>query len=363
MKTALYKLIFILLLAPAVACASDTYNGRYTKQKTLKKEYRVSAQDLVKLDNSYGNIDVVTWDQNRVEIEVTIKTNGNDEEKVIQRLEELDVKFSQSGGEVSARTVFQEDNKSWWNTLFGGSNTVNLEINYRVKAPVTNHMNISNNYGSIHLDKLEGNARISCDYGRFMIGELRGDNNYLNFDYTRNSSIEYLRKAKIEADYSEFRVEEAGTISLSADYTEGHFTKVENISFNNDYGSLKIDKLRNIKGQGDYLGLKLGLVYSTADLQMDYGSLDINRVMANFKEISIATDYTSIKIGYDKGAAFNFDVSTSYGGVKGLDGQSFTTNKRHQSGSDKSYQGYYGPGGTGGTIKVNSDYGSVTFKD
>lgn len=363
MKTTLYKLIFVLLLAPAVACANDTYKGKYTKQKTLKKEFTVSAQDLVKLDNSYGNIDVVTWDQNRVEIEVTIKTNGNDEEKVIQRLEELNVQFSQSGGEVSAQTVFRDDNKSWWNSLFGGSNNVNMEINYRVKAPVTNHMNISNDYGSINLDKLEGNARISCDYGRFMIGELRGENNHLNFDYTRNSSIEYVKNAKIVADYSEFRIEEAGTVDLSADYTDGYFTKVENISFNNDYGSLKIDKLRRIKGQGDYLGLKLGLVYATADIAMDYGSLVIDRVMANFKEVNIATDYTSVKIGYDKDAAFKFDVNTSYGGVKGLDGQSFTTNKRHQSGSDNHFQGYYGSGNTGGTIKVNSDYGSVTFRN
>lgn len=363
MKTTLYKLLFVLLLLPAMACANDFYKGKYTKQKTFKKEYTVSARDLVKLDNSYGNIDVVTWDQNRVEIEVTIKTNGNDEENVKKRLEDIDVRFSQSGGEVSARTVFRENNKSWWNNIFGGSSNVNMEINYRVKAPVTNSMDISNDYGSINLDNLEGNAKISCDYGRFMIGELRGDNNYLNFDYTRNSSIGYVKKAKIEADYSEFRIEEAGTIDLSADYTDGYFEKVENISFNNDYGSLKIDKLRNIKGQGDYLGLKLGLVYSTADLNMDYGSLRIDKVMANFKKVDITTDYTSIKIGYEKEAAFNFDVNTSYGGVKGLEGQRFTINKRHQSGGDNHYQGHYGPGNTGGTISINSDYGSVTFND
>jgi hypothetical protein len=363
MKTTLYKFIFVFLLAPAVAFANETYNGKYTRQKTLKKEYAVSAGDLVKLDNSYGNIDIVTWDQNRVEIEVIIKTNGNDKEKVIQRLDEISVKFGQGGGEVSAQTIFKEDHKSWWNNLMGGSSNVNMEINYRVKAPVTNSMDISNDYGSINLDKLEGNARISCDYGRFMIGELRGDINHISFDYTRNSFIEYVKKAKINADYSEFRIEEARSIELTADYTDSYFAKVENILFNNDYGSLKIDKLRNIKGQGDYLGVKLGLVYSTAEIDMDYGSLDINKVKANFKHLNIATDYTSVKIGYDQKAAYNFDVITSYGGIKGLDGSNFTIKKRHQSGGNKHFQGSYGSGNSGGTINIKSDYGSVTFNE
>ncbi len=361
MKTTLYNLLFALLLIPAVACANDGYKGKYTKQKTLKKEFKVSANDLLKLDNSYGNIDIITWDQNRVEIEVTVKTNGNDEEKVKERLDNINVRFNQSGGEVSAETVFPDSNNSWWGSLFGSSSNVNMEVHYRVKAPVTNNMNISNDYGSFNLDELEGNLKVSCDYGRFMIGELKGDNNYLNFDYTRNSSIGFVKKAKIEADYSGFRIEEAGTIDLSADYTDAHFEKVENISFNNDYGSLNVEKVKNIKGQGDYLGVKLGLVYSTAVLNMDYGSLSIEKLMPALKNVDINSDYTSLKIGYDREATFGFDVNTSYGGVKGLDGENFQVNKRHQSGGDSYIQGYYRTANSGGQVKINSSYGSVNF--
>lgn len=361
MKTLLYNLLFTLLLIPAVACANDNYKGKYTKQKTIKKEFRVSANDLLKLDNSYGNIDIVTWDQNKVEIEVIIKTNGNDEEKVQDRLDEIQVRFNQSNGEVSAETVFPDSNNSWWSGLLGSSSNINMEIHYLVKAPVTNNMNISNDYGSINLDELEGDLKVSCDYGRFMIGELKGNNNYLNFDYTRNSTIGSVTRAKIEADYSEFRVDEAGTIELSADYTDAQFEKVENLSFNNDYGSLNIGKLRNIKGQGDYLGVKLGLVYSTAVLNMDYGSLSIEKLMPALKKVDINSDYTSLKIGYDREATFGFEVNTSYGGVRGLEGNEFQVNKRNQSGGDNYYQGYYRSENSGGQVNINSSYGSVNF--
>lgn len=364
MKTIFYKALILFFLVPAVACAEGDFKGRYTKQKRVKKEFKVSANDMLKITNSYGNIDIVTWDENRVEIEVLVRTNGNDEEKVEKRLREIDVAFNQTSGQVTARTLLERDtNNSFWSSLFGSSSNVNMEINYRVKAPVTNRVDLSNDYGSINLDKLRGDAEISCDYGKLMIGELHGNNNKLTFDYTRNSSIGYVKRAKIIADYSEFTIDEAGTIELSADYSDSNIIKVENLSFNNDYGSLKVERLKNMKGQGDYLGIKLGLVYGTVQVSMDYGSLMIQKLMPSFKDIDINSDYTGVKIGYDREAPFSFEVNTSYGGVNGIDNDTFTINKRNQSGSENYYAGYYRSNTTGGKIKVNSSYGSVSFTD
>lgn len=364
MKTILYKALLLFFMVPAVACAEGDLKGKYTKQKKIKKEFSVSAKDLLKIDNSYGNIDIVTWDQNRVEIEVLVKTNGNDEEKVEKKLREIDVIFNQSGGQVSAQTIFEKPSGgSFLSALFGGSSNVSMEINYRIKAPVTNRVDLSNDYGSINLDKLKGDARISCDYGRILIGELHGSNNELSFDYTRNSSIGYIKRAKINADYSEFTIDEAGTLDLVADYTDSKILKVENLSFRNDYGSLKVDRLRNIKGQGDYLGIRLGLVYSTLDINMDYGSLVIDKMMPGLKEMSINSDYTGIKIGYDRNTPFSFEVKTEYGGVKGINNNNFTVNKRNQSGSDNYFEGYHGAENSGGRIKINSSYGSVSFEN
>ncbi|WP_029033691.1 hypothetical protein [Salinimicrobium terrae] len=363
MKTILYKALIVFFLIPAIACAEGDLKGKYTKTKKIKKDFSVSPNDMLKITNSYGNIDIVTWDQNRVEIEVIVRTNGNDEEKVEERLREIDVAFNQSGGQVTAKTLLEKDNNnSFWGSLFGLNNSnVNMEINYRVKAPVTNRVDLSNDYGSINLDKLKGDAQISADYGKLMIGELHGNNNQLDFDYTRNSSIGYVKRAKINADYSEFTIDEAGTLDLSADYTDSNIHKVENLSFNNDYGSLKVERLKNIKGEGDYLGIKLGLVYGILDINMDYGSLVVQKIMPSFKDININSDYTGVKLGYDKGAPFMFEVKTAYGGVNGINNSNFTVNKRNQGGSDNYYQGYYLNENTGGRISVDSSYGSVSF--
>ena len=132
MKTALlYKTLYMLLLVPAFVFANNgKWSGKYTKEKKLHKEYEVSSTATINIDNSYGDIDVVTWNENRVVIDVTITTNGNDEDKVIKKLEGIDVLFDNSPNRVSAKTKF-DNNKSWWNW---GNNNVNMKINYVIKC-------------------------------------------------------------------------------------------------------------------------------------------------------------------------------------------------------------------------------------
>ena len=42
MKLTLYKLLFLALLVPAIGFANTDFHGRHTKEKTIKKEFKVS---------------------------------------------------------------------------------------------------------------------------------------------------------------------------------------------------------------------------------------------------------------------------------------------------------------------------------
>ena len=92
MKT-IFNIIVLALLIPAISYCNSDLNGRHTKTKKASKSYNVSATDMLTIDNSYGNVDISTWNQNKVVIEVNIKTNGDDEEKVQKKLDELPIEF------------------------------------------------------------------------------------------------------------------------------------------------------------------------------------------------------------------------------------------------------------------------------
>ena len=362
MKALQFKIIlFALALFPIALSANvdhDDLKGKYTKEKTIKKEYNVSPDALLKVHNSYGNLNITSWNENRVLIEVHIKANGNDEERVQKRLDEIDVDFESSSSMVSARTMFGDRNNSW-NWSWGKRKNVNVQVNYTIKLPVKNSVNLNNDYGNIYLDRIDGHAKISCDYGKMDIGELRGRNNELRFDYTSRSTFDYINSAEIVADYSGFTIGKAGDLNIKADYTNGVVEEMGNLTYSSDYGSIEAKNVKNVDGNGDYISVKLGTVHGNVSVTSDYGSLKIDRLAADAGDVEIRTDYTGIKIGYDPQYYFDFEITTEYAGVSGKD--DFEINISKEKSTEKYYSGYYGKPNSGNRVSIISDYGGITF--
>lgn len=359
MKTQLlYKAAILLFLLPAIALGNNTLNGKYKKEKTIKKEYTVNSDALLKIENSYGNLDIITYSGNKIIIEVNIKVSGNDQEKVQNKLNAINVKFNATSSLVDAKTIFNNDKKSWWN--WGSSNNVSMEINYVIKLPITNSVDLNNDYGSINLDKLRGKATINCDYGKITTKELMAENNSLSFDYTNNCYFEYINTGKINADYSGFTVAKTKKLDINSDYTKSVIEIAEDVYFNCDYGSININKVNYVTGNGDYLSMRLGKVYKNVSIKGDYGSLKIDEMTANAGNLNIESDYLGITIGYHPEYHFNFDIKTEYASVRNTEGFEFT--KKNKDSNKYYYQGYYGKNNSSNLVKINSDYGSVTFK-
>ena len=361
MKMHIFKLLLILLMPsekPAPPQA-DELSGRHTESKEIRRNYQVSPNALLEIENKYGEIDITTWDQDKVEMVVTLKTNGNDKEAVQKRLEELDVIFKNSPSRVSAKTYLESSRNSFF-SWFRGSGNVNIEINYKIKAPVGINLNLENDYGSVNIDRLEGNANISVDYGQLLVGELMGDDNVIEMDYTRNSKFGYIRKGSIEADYSDYTIEEAGMLNISADYSNTKVRKVEFLEFSCDYGSIDVGQVKNIKGDGDYLSTTIDSVYGSLDLNLDYGSATIRQMMRNMESLTINSDYTTLKIGYFSDSSWRYRLNSSYAGIRGIDQAAFNNLKQHQSGSKRYYEGYHNSD-SGAVVTIDASYGGINF--
>src|SRR5690606_5154553 len=202
MKNILFKIALAFCCIPLVAMAriDPKLNGKFTKEKTITKEFKVNPDALLKLENSYGNLHITSWEQNTTTIEVHIQTSSDNEKKAIQKLDQININFQASGSLVSAKTIFNDNNWGW------NGNNVSIQVNYTVKVPINNRLDISNEYGAIYLNEINGTTEIQCDYGSMEIGKLNSTTNELSFDYTSDVSIDYINSARIEADYSSFNI-------------------------------------------------------------------------------------------------------------------------------------------------------------
>ena len=347
-------LLIVLLVFPAVA-KSDPIADKWAheKSKTIKKEFTVNSDALLRVNNKYGNVDVVSWDQNRVEIEVTITVSGNSESKVNERLKQIDVKFNSSSSEVSAKTII-ESSSGWFNS----GNKMNYQIDYKVKVPVTNSVDLTNDYGSILLNEIKGVAKINCDYGKITLGSLYHEDNEINIDYTSNSTIEFMNTGNINADYSQLTLEKAKSVRLKADYTETNIEHIEDLNFVCDYGKIDIGNANSVDGRGDYLTMRFGNVYKKLTVEADYGSIKVDKLMKDFDLVSVSSDYTGIKMGVEEGISFNFSTKLSYGGFD-YDGDNINYIKKVEKSSSKYYEGFVNQENSGSSINIVSDYGSV----
>lgn len=346
------KIITLLIFLPTLTFAGGM-KGKYTKTKTIDKEFSINSNGLVNLNNKYGAIDIETWNNNKVSIKVIITTNGNNENKVVERLEKIDVAFENSSQEVSAKTHFEKQNNSW--NFFGKHNSVNMDIKYIVKMPVTCNLGVHMDYGNITLDKLEGNADIDCDYGKIYIGDLLGNETRINLDYSRGSTIDSMKDGSINIDYSTIDIEKAGNIDLNTDYSNTTFESLNDLVYNSDYGNIVVKNANKIEGNSDYVNMKFGNVATSLDVSADYGRLSVEKMGANFKLINVNTEYTGAKIGVARNSSFELIADSQYSGISVPDGFNFT--KQIEKNNKKHYEGTYN--GSNGKVTIKSQYGHV----
>ncbi len=351
----LYKILFILLLIPNILIANN--GKKHEKTKTINKSFSVNENATLYVKNKYGNVQVTTWNENRIEIKVKITVKGDDLDNVEKKLRAIDVLFEASNSLVEARTQIESTKSkwSWW-----GSNNTNYKINYFVKMPITNNADLNNKYGNIELDKLQGKANLNCDYGNIEVDQLLNDTNNINLDYCGDSDIKFMKSGSINIDYSKLRVDESESLNVNADYSTVRIGKVENVKFNTDYGSLTANDVVNLSGSTDYASIKIGTLRKNLKINTDYGGVRVKNIAKGFENITIDGSYAGIKLGTSRDNNFNFVVDLAYAGFNYPE-DNVEMFKSIKKTSKKHYEGVFGKS-SDSTINIKSNYGGVSIK-
>ena len=78
------------------------------------------------------------------------------------------------------------------------------------------------------------------------------------------------------------------------------------------------------------------------------------------KNLNIKSDYTTVKVGYDRNASFNYECKTEFGSLK-LDPKLTTVNSRKEM-NETFKEGFCNSQDGKSTIQINSSFGSVRLK-
>lgn len=343
-----YNIFILLLLIPFLGFSND--DNLSSKQKNIKKTYIVNSNAGVDIDNKYGNITVSTWDEDKIDLDITIKVSGSNEEWVNQKLNSIDVNITALKSMVSAITNIGNS------TLKSRGSSNSFEINYVIKIPKNGSVKLYNRYGNITALNLEAATDISCKYGKVVIGKLSGNSNRIELGYSQNSTIDYIKSGNIEARYSGIKINESGNLNLDANYTNVALQEGQNIKYQGSYGSFKFQKINSLDGAGNYLTISIAEISKDLNINATYSKINVESLNEKPKNVHINTGYTNVSLGYNTNYAFDFDINTRYGSIK--NDNSLDVSVSEVKSNTKKMSGYNKKKGQNKVV-VNSSYGNV----
>lgn len=344
------KILILFILIPFLGHAIDN-DFLHLKEKNIKKAYYVNPNATLSIDNSYGTISVTTWNEDKIELDISIKVSGDNENWVNQRIETIAVDIVALKGMISAKTILGNSNYK----AHGKNN--NFEINYTLKIPKNGSVKLNNKYGNISTSDLYAEADIKCKYGKVILGRLSG-NSTLEMEYCSNSSIAFLKNGMVTAKYSNLKIGETTKLDLISDYTDIEIEQSDAIKYNSKYGKIRIQNVKTLDASGNYLTIKIGEVFDYLKLNTKYSSLAIQSINAKANSVTVVAGYTGINIGYHTNFAFDFNVLLKYANFK-YDSDLEIDSKEEVSNSKK-YNGFHKKKGLN-NLNIISDYGNVTL--
>jgi hypothetical protein len=313
-----------------VTVSTDKNDDDADKVKNYTKTYSANADDILSIENRYGNVTVNTWNRNEFKVDVQIKVSAGSDDAASKILDNVNVSDSKNGSMVSFRTNIEDVKKSWY-SVFQSGESKKMEINYTVYMPAKNELVIDDRYGSIFLPDLDGKVTINSSYGSF--------------------------KAKALTNQSTIRVK----------YGNASIESLGNCAMQLSYGELTIGSVDALIADVSYSPIKIGKLHTSAAINLRYGGgLQIGDLDRTVKNLDITSSYSNVDIGLSGDENADFAIVTHYGDFN-YGGHAVTiTGKDADDGekgyhSTKSYKGYIGKGNSGKTIAINSNYGNVKF--
>lgn len=298
-------------------------------EKKVEREFPISPSGLVEISNSYGVIDIQTWEQNVVKIEVLVNVEAGNQLDAQKFFDRVEINFSTSANNVQATTEI-EPPKSWITWLFGGDEAESFNIQYSVHLPASvrlelvnkygdiyvaamhNHMEIDLRYGSLRLDRTTGDVDLILANGKGSIGSARNVDADVAYSSLRLGSVTQL---DILSRYSRIEIDNAGSIDSETKYDNYRINSANSLENYGRYDDFYIDRIGDFEMETKYTNVVIETLLHEADINLTNGLVNIKEVQKGFSDIEIEASYAPVKLGMANEAAFRYEVFSEYGSV------------------------------------------------
>jgi hypothetical protein len=318
----LNSLILALVLVPAFGFAGN--DDDVDKKRAINKTFTVTSSDKLSIENSFGNVVINTWDKNEIKVDIEIGVRASTDQKAQQMMDEIEVRDSRNGNNISFKTDIGDINEHGNNKKHNrnedhpnryGDNDGERKfyIDYKIYMPAGNPLEIENSFGKTTVPDFKGEVNLTSKFGGLTTGKL---------DNVDGIDVEF------------------GTANLGA-IRNGEVT----FKFNSKSQIASVSG--NVKIKSEFSGNVQFVVDN------------------NIEELAVYESYSTIKMQVTKSLSANIDVHTSFGSFHNNTDFKISEDREDDGDNgprfDKDYSGKAGDGKA--KIKIKSSFGNVRLSD
>jgi hypothetical protein len=310
MKKIIYSLCSMVLLAVSLtATAQEEKKKRYefVKERNINKTYPASGNKL-NIDNSFGDVKIITWDKNEIQVDIHIETSANEEKNAARTFEAIDVADRQSGSNIYFKTTTDKGKNRNYNC---NNCHTTMSIDYEIHLPAGNSLDIENSFGDIVIPDYSGAVSLVSKFG-----------------------------------------------SLTA----GNLSNVDDVQV--EFGKAKIKNLTNTKAVFKFSKIELDNITGSNTLKFEFCSASKVALDNDATAVNISESYSTLNIKPSANFSATYDITTSFGSLKNRSNIVIDrTDKEPDYGADmdKSYSGKSGTGTA--KVKIKSSFGKIILGD
>jgi len=273
---------------------SDNRNEKkkyeFVKKKSVNKSYSVSSSDKLDIQNSFGSVEVHTWNKNEIKVDVEIEVSANTDALAQKIIDRITVTDDKSGKNIYFKTTLKD-----MNNQKGGNRDEKstMSINYTISMPAGNPLTVKNEFGPTTIPDFNGDIDLTSKFGSLTTGTLSSIKG-INVEFGK-AILANISSAPVNIKFSKAVITKlSGAIKLNLEFCNN-----VRLGLDNNLSSL------DLKTSYSTVNLKpLGGLQATYTISTSFGSFKNN---SDVKFSSDADDNS------DRGPKFDYEYSGKSG--------------------------------------------------
>src|SRR2546427_11350045 len=164
----------LLFTAKPITAASP---AQEQVSKDFQQTVTLGAGQSVRVDHKFGSVRLHGEAGREVKISATIRAQASSHDEAESFAQKIKIEVQQTGEGVRIKTIYPEEEKSWFRNSKHSSWSVSYDIGMPSDAPIT----VRNSFGSIDAARIHGTADLENSHGSITVrdaGAVRLNNSF-----------------------------------------------------------------------------------------------------------------------------------------------------------------------------------------